>query len=135
MAGISQQINSRVSAKVAEYIKEGVTKVVEMRRLIKIFVKNDLFGSENLPDQNNRRFYPRSRVILSLMYHTIKTLRKSMTVKSVLLIKLNNGKQKTRVPNSIFVQNVWQKKSRWKNMKLVVKTKIITAKMTRRRYD
>ena len=71
MAGISQQINSRVSAKVAEYIKVGVTQVVEMRQLIKIFAKNDLFGSENLPD-------PRSRVIRSLMYRTMKTLRNSM---------------------------------------------------------
>ena len=134
MAGISQQIDSRVSAKVTEYTKEGVTKVVELQRVIKIFVKNDLFGSENRPDQNNRRFYPRSKVIRSIMYRTMITLRKSMIDQGVLLIKLNNGKQKTRVPNSIFVQNEWQKKSRWKKMKLVAKTKIVTTKMTTRRY-
>ena len=78
MAGISQQIDSRVSAKVAEYNEEGVTKVAEIRRLTKIFVKNDLYRSENIPDQNNRRFYRKSRVIRLLMYHTMKTLRKSM---------------------------------------------------------
>ena len=58
MAGISQQIDSRVLAKDAQYIKEGVTRTAEMGQLIKIFVKIDLFGSENLPDQDNRRFYP-----------------------------------------------------------------------------
>ena len=92
MAGISQQIDLRVSAKVAEYIKEGVTKVAEMRRLTKIFVKNDLCGSENLPDQNNRRFYPRSRVFRSLMYRTMKTLRKSMIDQECLIDKIEQWK-------------------------------------------
>ena len=75
MAVISQQIDSRVSIKIDGYIKEGVTKVVEMQRLIEIFVKNDLFGCDNLPDQNNRRFYPRSLVIHSIIYRTTKTLK------------------------------------------------------------
>ena len=71
-----------------------------MRQLIKIFVKNDLFGSENLPDQNNRRFYPRSRVILSLMYHTIKTLRKSMTGQECFIDKIEQWK--TEDPSAKF---------------------------------
>ena len=94
MAGISQKIDSRVSAKVAEYITEGVANAVEMRRLIKIFVKNDLFGSENLPDQNNRRFYPRSSVIRSLMYRTMKTLRKSMIDQVCVIDKIEQWKTK-----------------------------------------
>ena len=100
MAGISQQIDSRVSAKVAEYTKEGVAKVVEMRRLIKVFVKNDLFGSENLPDQNNRRFYPRSRVIRSLMYRTMKTSRKSMIDQECLIDEIEQWK--TEDPSANF---------------------------------
>ena len=92
MAGISQQIDSRVSAKVTEYTNEGVTKVVELQRVIKIFVKNDLFGSENLPDQNNRRFYPRSSVIRSIMYRTMKTLRKSMIDEGCLIDKTEQWK-------------------------------------------
>ena len=109
-----------------------VKEVAKMWQLIKIFVKNDLFGSENLPDQNNRRFYQRLWVICSFMYHTMKTLRKLIIDWDCLIDKLNNGKQKTRVPNSIFVQNVWEKKSCWKKMKLAVKMKIVTTKMKRR---
>ena len=63
-----------------------------MRRLIKIFVKNDLFESEKLPDQNNRRFYPRSRIIRSLMYCTMKTLRKSMIDQECLIDKTEQWK-------------------------------------------
>ena len=88
---MSQQIDSRLLAKVAEYIK-GVTKRAEMWRLIKIFVKYDLFGKENLPDQNNKRFYPRSRVFRSLMYRTMKTLRKSMIDQESLIDKIEPWK-------------------------------------------
>ena len=85
MAGISQQIDSRVSVKVAEYIKEGVTTVAEIRQLVKIFVKSDVFGSES---QNNRRYYPGSRVICSLMYRKKKTLRKSRIDQECLIDKI-----------------------------------------------
>ena len=92
MAGISQQIDSRVSAEVAEYIKKRVKKEAEMRRLIKIFVKNGLLQSDNLQNQNKRHFYPRSRVIPSLIYRTIKSLRKSMINQECLIDKIEQWK-------------------------------------------
>lgn len=81
-----------MSTKIEEYVKEGVTKVVEMRRLNEIFVKNDIFGGEELPDQNIRRFYPRSNVIRSAMCCTIKSLRKSMIDQECLMAKIEQWK-------------------------------------------
>ena len=102
MAIISQQIDSRVSITIDGYIKEGVTKVVEMQRLIEIFVKNDLFGCDNLPDQNNRRFYPRSLVIRSIIYRTTKTLKKSMINQECLIDKIEQWKTEDRSAKSHF---------------------------------
>ena len=39
-----------------------------MKRLLKIFIKNDIFDREKLPDQDKRRFYHRSKIICAAMY-------------------------------------------------------------------
>ena len=48
-----------------------------MKRLHKVFIKN-IFDRKNPPDQNNRRFYPRSKILHAAMCKAMKTLRKSM---------------------------------------------------------
>lgn len=52
-----------------------------MKRLLKIFIKNDILDGKNLPDQNNRCFYARSKIIHAEMCRAMKTLRKSMIEK------------------------------------------------------
>ena len=49
-----------------------------MKRLLKIFIKNDILDGKNLPVQNNRRFYARSKIIRAAMCRAMKTLRKSL---------------------------------------------------------
>ena len=63
-----------------------------MKRLLKIFVENDVFDRKNLPDQNNRRFYPRSKIIRAAMCWAMKTLRKSMTDEECLIAKIEQWK-------------------------------------------
>ena len=59
-------IDPQISSKIDDYFKEGITSVREMRRLIKITVAQ-MFGKENLPSSNNRRYYPSLPIIRSKM--------------------------------------------------------------------
>lgn len=63
-AGISQEIDPQISAKIIEFANE-VKSIHEMKRLLKIFVRDDLFNKTDLPDSRNRRFFP--RVVLVIM--------------------------------------------------------------------
>ena len=63
-----------------------------MKRLLKIFIKNDIFDRKNLPDQNNRRFYARSKIIRAAMCRAMKTLRKSMIDQECLIAKIEQWK-------------------------------------------
>ena len=56
---LSQKIDHRLSTKISEFVKQGVSNVHEIKRLIKIIV-SDTFGKKNLPPSNNKRFYPRN---------------------------------------------------------------------------
>ena len=49
-----------------------------MKILLKIFIKNDIFDRKNLPDQNNKRFYPKSKLIRAAMCRAMKTVRISI---------------------------------------------------------
>ena len=68
-----------------------------MIRLLKIFIKNDIFDRKNLPDQNNRRFYPRFKILRAAMCRAMKTLRESVIDQE--LLQLNNRRQRTQVQN------------------------------------
>ena len=59
-----------------------------MKRLLKIFIKNDIFDREKLPDQDKRRFYHRSKIICAAMYRAMKTLRKSIIDQKFLIAKI-----------------------------------------------
>ena len=63
-----------------------------MKRLLKIFIKNNIFDRKNLPDQNNRSFYPRSRIIRAAMCRAMKTLGKSMIDQECLIAKIEQWK-------------------------------------------
>ena len=61
----AENIHPRLSTKIVQYTKEGVTNMREMKRLFKIFVKNDLFNGQNFLDSNNQRYHPNSAIIRS----------------------------------------------------------------------
>ena len=73
-----------------------------MKRLHKIFIKNDIFDRKNLPDQNNRRFYARSKIIRAAMCRAMKTLRKSMIDQECLIAKIEQWKAGDPSPKIYF---------------------------------
>nr|XP_047143113.1 uncharacterized protein LOC124817297 [Hydra vulgaris] len=72
---ISQTIDAQISQKIEEYVKEGVYNIREMKRLLRLAVK-DIFENENLPPPNNRRFYPCTSTIRSHIVKMRQKLRK-----------------------------------------------------------
>ena len=63
-----------------------------MKRLLKIFIKNDIFDGKNIPDQNNRCFYARPKIFRAAMCRAMKTLRKSMIDQEGLIAKIEQWK-------------------------------------------
>ncbi|XP_065680304.1 uncharacterized protein LOC124806293 [Hydra vulgaris] len=59
---LSQKIDHRLSSKISEFVKQGVSNVREMKRILKLTV-DEMFGEKSLPTPNNRRFYPRNDII------------------------------------------------------------------------
>ena len=66
-----------------------------MIRLLKILIKNNIFDRKKIPDQNNRRFYPRPKILRAAMCRAMKTLGKSVIDQE--LLKVNNRSQRTQV--------------------------------------
>ena len=71
-ARISQENDIRLKSNINEYIKE-VKKVQEVKRLLKLHVRNDLFNNRNLPDIRNRQYFP---TILTKHAHMVSARRK-----------------------------------------------------------
>jgi uncharacterized alkaline shock family protein YloU len=56
-AALKAAIDDRVIQHIRKLVNDGVYNVSEMKRHIKVFVK-EMFGNENLPKSINRKFYP-----------------------------------------------------------------------------
>ena len=93
----AQSIDPRLSSKIVQYTKEGVTNVREMKRLLKIFAKNDLFSGQNLPDSNNWRFYANSAIIGSHIDRAKVKLRHSMVDQECLLYKIEEWEKADKI--------------------------------------
>ena len=68
-AGISRWIDPELVTQIDSYTREGVTSVSEIRRLLKIALKNEIFKHGTLPDVLNRRFFPRKATTRNRMVH------------------------------------------------------------------
>ena len=79
--------------KIEELVKEGVCNVNEMRRHLRIFVTNDMFGRKNQVDKNNRRYFPRPRVIRNHIVKITQKLRYSMIDQECLAAKVELWRQ------------------------------------------
>eukprot|EP00794_Sanderia_malayensis_P010260 gene10260-11312_t len=62
VAGISQEIEERLAEKIDKLVREGVSRLNEMKRHLEIFVKTSLFSEDEMSDASNRRFFPRDKV-------------------------------------------------------------------------
>lgn len=63
-----------------------------MKRLLKIYVKNDVFGGENMPLPTNRRFFPQDNIIRARMVSEKRKLRYSMIDQECLSHKIQTWK-------------------------------------------
>ena len=53
---MSQRVHPKISQKIEDLVKEGITDIQEVKRTLHFFVKTDM--RENLPSKNNRAYYP-----------------------------------------------------------------------------
>ena len=63
-----QRVDEKIIEKISELVGEGVRSVEEMKRHLRIFVKDDLFRGRQQPERNNRRYYPKGKTIKNHMY-------------------------------------------------------------------
>ncbi|XP_065651134.1 uncharacterized protein LOC136079329 [Hydra vulgaris] len=101
LAGISQEIDPRLSKKIISYANE-IKNVQEMRRLLKIFVRNDLFHKSDMPDINNRRFFPSNNIIRVHMVAARKKLQLSLIDQECLLDKIKTWQKDDPSANIFF---------------------------------
>ena len=74
LGGILQRVDEKVIEKISELVGEGVRSVEEMKRHLKIFIKDDLFRGKQQPGRSNRRYFPKGKTIKNHMYNaTIKS--------------------------------------------------------------
>lgn len=76
-AAISQWIDPGLVTRIDSYTREGVTRVSEMRRLLKIALKK-IFKDGTVPDVSNKRFLPREATIRDCMVHSRRSLCHSL---------------------------------------------------------
>ncbi|XP_057304385.1 calcium-responsive transcription factor-like [Hydractinia symbiolongicarpus] len=77
-SGITQKIDSEIVSKIDMYVKEGVTDTKDMKRLLKIHVKKEMFKETKLPEPSNKRFYPRNATIRNHVTHIRRKLCHSL---------------------------------------------------------
>ena len=65
---MSQLLDQRIKAKIAELVGEGVRRVAEMQRRLNHYVKNELFLGQESPSFLNRRFFPEKKDIRNHIY-------------------------------------------------------------------
>ena len=73
-----QRLDGKIIEKIGELVGEGVRNVDEMRRHLKIYVKDEMFRGKQQPERNNCRYFPTGKTIKNHMY--------SVTMKSRLSV-------------------------------------------------
>ena len=84
----------------SQKVGEGVRNVREMKRHIRIYVKDELFRDSELPSFENRQFYPRRQDIRSHMY--IAAAKNWLAKMDQGNLQLKIGKWKQKSTNDFF---------------------------------
>ena len=90
-ANLKLPVDARVVSHVNTLVEDGVFSIHEMKRHVKIFVKN-LFGNDPLPKQINRRFYPSRSDLRKMIYRQRCRLQKGLLDQENLSTKLDQWK-------------------------------------------
>ena len=101
-SGISQRIDHELVSKIDMYVKEGVNDTKEMKRLLKMHVKTEIFKNENLPEPSNKRFYPRNATIRNHINHSRRKLCHSLIDQECLQHKIKEWTEGDPTANIFF---------------------------------
>lgn len=74
---MTQRLDEKVIRKIEELVSEGVRTVHEMKRHLKIYIKDELFRGKEQPLRDNRRYFPRAKTIKNHMYNAAMRARLS----------------------------------------------------------
>ncbi|CAB4018090.1 Hypothetical predicted protein, partial [Paramuricea clavata] len=67
VAGISQRIDSRLVEKIHELVEDGIRRVNEAKRHLRVLVRDSLFVGSSMPPKSNKRFFPSAKTIRNHM--------------------------------------------------------------------
>ena len=73
MQPIHEPIDPRLARKIQELCFAGVTKVKDVKPLLRVYVQE--ICTRKLPDPLNKRFYPSSKCISNHVYKAIRQMR------------------------------------------------------------
>lgn len=89
-----QRIDKQLINKIEELVISGARTVKEVKRHLKIFVKNEIYRDKQAPPKTNQRFYPSKKTIRSHMYKALVKQRFSMCDQENLEKKVQQWKNK-----------------------------------------
>ena len=89
-------------SKIDTYVREGVTDTRQMKRLLKIIVKTEMFKGADIPERSNKRFFPRTSTIRNHITHTKQKLYHSMIDQDCLQEKIKQWKLSDKSSNIFF---------------------------------
>ena len=73
-----QRIDTKLVSKIDTFVKEGLTDMKKMKRLLKIIVKTEVFKNKNLSEPTNKQFFPRTSAIRNHVIHAKRNLCHSL---------------------------------------------------------
>ena len=89
-------------SKVDTYVREGVTDTREMKRLLKIIVKTEMFKGADILETSNKRFFARTSTIRNHITHTKRKLCHSRIDQDCLQEKIKQWKLSEKSSNIFF---------------------------------
>ncbi|XP_065664918.1 uncharacterized protein LOC136086637 [Hydra vulgaris] len=93
-AGITQRIDPELVSVIDMDVKEGVLSTIEIKRLIKIQVKNNFNKAGHvLPESSNKRFYPRNSSIQNHITISRRKLCQSLIDQECLQSKIKEWRE------------------------------------------
>ena len=95
-AGITEQVDKRIIGMINDLVGDGVRSIVELRRHLDNFVKNELFRSETPlpPSRLRRRFYPQKKDLRNFMSKALVMQRSSKIDQENLLNLVERWREK-----------------------------------------
>lgn len=83
IAGLSQRVNEKVAAKIAELVGDGITDIHEVPKFLHTFVMHELF-QDSPPDPNDRAYFPTDDDLRNHIYMTKKALELLLTFEVII---------------------------------------------------